>query len=458
MAKIWYNISTNESEENGMNPFRHLMCAGVLILGLTGCSAATKKPMATKSPNDSITYEKGADFTGVVKSVDTEQKKISFYNVLLEEDEEYEYSGGTRIYSENDRDMSISEVQLGEVYDIYQSEQGLKVVKMKQTEDITEQEEVRVSVNQDEKQLTVADVTYAYTDHLVVLSEGRQIQPMEITPSDEVTFRGVKGRAYSLVVTKGHGYIEPTKYSDFLGGQLTVQGEAILPIGENMLLTVPEGTQTISMVNGDLTGEASVLVKRGQVTKVNMKQYQSQMPDTGRVKFEIEPEGAELYINGTLTDYSKRVSLKYGNHSIRVVLEGYNEYSGIITVKDAGPTCRINLAEEKAEVASEDDNTANSSVSEKDSSDSDKTSSSTVKTDSEHKITISTPTGAAVYLNGTYKGEAPCSFIKVLGNVTVTLTKEGYTTKSYTIEISDDSKDVNWSFPDLEKKSSNGSG
>lgn len=456
MAKLWYNISTNESEENRMNPFRHLMCVGALVLGLTGCSVATKKPVATESPNESITYEKGADFTGVVKSVDLEQKRIRFYNVLLEGDEEYEYSGGTEIFSKNDRDMSISEVQPGEVYDIYQSEQEPKVVKMKQTEDITEQKEVRVSINQDEKRLTVADVTYAYTDHLVVLSEGKEIQPMEITPSDEVTFRGVKGRAYSIVVTKGHGYIEPTKYSDFLGGQLTVQGEAILPIGENMLLTVPEGTQTISMVNGDLTGEASVLVKRGQVTKVNMKQYQSQMPDTGRVKFEIEPEGAELYINGTLTDYSKRVSLKYGSHSIRVVLEGYNEYSGVITVKDAGPTCVINLAEEKAEVSSEDDSSANSSVSDNDSSNSDKTDTSTVKTDSNHKITVSTPTGAAVYLNGTYKGVAPCSFTKALGSVTVTLTKEGYTTKSYTIEISDDSKDVNWSFPDLEKAGSSG--
>lgn len=440
-----------------MNPFRHLICMGVLVLGLTGCSAATKKPVATEQPNASITYEKGADFTGVVKSVDLDQKRIRFYNVLVEEEEEYEYSGGTEIYSKNDRDMSISEVQQGEVYDIYQSSQGTKVVKMKQSESVTQQEEVRVSVNQDEKRLTVADVTYAYTDNLVVLSEGKEIKPMEITPSDEVTFRGVKGRAYSIVVTRGHGYIEPTKYSDFMGGQLIVQGEAILPVQGNMLLTVPEGTQSLSMVNGDLISEASVLVKRGQVTKINMKQYQSQMPDTGRVKFKIEPEGAELYINGTLTDYSKRVPLKYGSHSIRVVLEGYNEYSGVITVKDAGPTCRINLSEEKAEVVSDNNSSSDSSVSE-DSSDSDKSGASAVKTDADHKITVSTPAGAAVYLDGTYKGEAPCSFTKVLGNITVTLAKEGYTTKSYTIEISDDNKDVSWSFPDLEKQTGSGSG
>lgn len=439
-----------------MNPFRQLLCVGVLVLALTGCSATSSDPVQTPSPDDGITYEKGSDFTGVVKAIDTDLQRISFYNVLMEEDEEYEYSGGTEILSENDQDMSVSEVEPGEVYDIFQSESGPKIVKMKQTESIIEQKEVQVSVNTEEKRLTVADVTYGYSDHLVVLSEGRVIQPMEIAPTDEVTFRGVKGRAYSLVVTKGHGYIEPTKYSDFIGGRLTVQGEAILPISKNMLLTVPEGTQTISMVNGDLTGEVSVLVKRGQVTKVNMKQYQSQMPNTARVKFEIEPEGAELYINGTLTDYSKRVSLKYGSHNIRVVLEGYTEYSGIITIKDAGPTYRINLAEETAEVSTEDDSSSGSSVNSDSSTSGTEKDSTTTKTDDGHTITVSAPTGAAVYLNGTYKGEAPCSFKKVLGSVTVTLSKEGYTTKSYTIEISDDSKDVSWSFPDLEKKSSNG--
>ncbi|MFR1028589.1 MAG: PEGA domain-containing protein [Clostridium sp.] len=63
------------------------------------------------------------------------------------------------------------------------------------------------------------------------------------------------------------------------------------------------------------------------------------------------------------------------------------------------------------------------------------------------------PVGAAVYVNGTYKGEVPCSFTKVIGNVTLSLTKDCYETKTYAVEISDDSKDISWSFPDLTKNS-----
>ena len=72
--------------------------------------------------------------------------------------------------------------------------------------------------------------------------------------------------------------------------------------------------------------------------------------------------------------------------------------------------------------------------------------------DEDHKITVSAPTGAAIYVNGTYKGKVPCSFTKMIGSLTLSLTQDGYETKSYSVEIADDSKDISWSFPNLEKK------
>ena len=426
----------------------------VLLAGLTGCGSTAKKAEVTNSPEPSVSYEQGADFVGAVGAVDEEQGTMEFYNTTFQTMETYPYTGGTQILTKNNKQMTASEIEPGEVYDVYTSEDGKKVEKMIQNASVTEHEGASLEINQDEKRLTVRGVNYAYNDDLLVFSDGRQIDPLEITPEDEVTLRGMNGQAFSVVVTRGHGYIKPTGYKDFLGGTLTVEGEAIVPVSKEMLLMVPEGQQKMSMVNGDLTGEVEVQVKRGQVTKVDMKKYQSQMPDTARVTFEIQPQGAELYVNGSLTDYSKKVPLKYGNHFIKVVLEGYNDYSGVVTIKDAGPTIRINLAEQEAQVDSSDGSSSDSSVS----SDSDSSSSQSEqeKTDTDHKITVSAPAGAAVYINGTYKGVAPCSFTKVIGSVTLTLTKEGCTTKSYSVTITDDAQDVSWSFPDLEAASSQG--
>lgn len=438
-----------------MRFLKYLGCLTVVFLCLTGCGVAKGTPVSTATSPAAETPAQETGTTGVVKKIDTAAQKITFYNVSFNTVEEYQYSGGTEILSQNSVDKSMSQVEPGQVYRYVTGSGSQMLTRMQEASDIQQLQEASVTVDAEKRQITVnGDTTYAYTDNLVVLSDGESIEPLEILDSDQVTFRGVKGLAYSLVVTKGHGYIKPTGYKDFLGGTLTVEGEAIVPVSKEMLLMVPEGQQKMSMVNGDLTGEVEVQVKRGQVTKVDMKKYQSQMPDTARVTFEIQPQGAELYVNGSLTDYSKKVPLKYGNHSIKVVLEGYNDYSGVVTIKDAGPTIRINLAEQEAQVDSSDGSSTDSSVS----SDSDSSSSQSEqeKTDTDHKITVSAPAGAAVYINGTYKGVAPCSFTKVIGSVTLTLTKEGCTTKSYSVTITDDAQDVSWSFPDLEAASSQG--
>lgn len=448
---LWYNKSPQMSEMAGVD-MRAAKTVGMffLMLLLSGCSAASA-PSPTEVPNSSVTYVEGADFTGVIQQIDTTAKKIRFYNTIMDDQEEYSYTGGTTILSKNGRSMSMDEVSVGEVYDITNTKDGTRITKMEQNKDVIEVEDAKIRVDKDAGQIVVDDVTYAYTKYLVARSEDKDIDPMEITSSDRVTFRGVKGKAYSIEVTKGHGYIEPVNDKDFYGGVLTVEGEAILPVSQAMLLTVPEGTLKVSLVNGDLSASTTVEVKRGKVTKLNVAKYQNQVPDTGRITFDIQPAGAELYVNGSLVDSSKPVSLKYGNHSVKVTLEGYNDYSGVIQVKDSSATVRINLSEETADVESDSDSEKSSSVS----SSSDSSSSNEEKSvDSAHTITVSAPEGAAVYVDGTYKGEAPCSFPKVLGSVTVTLTKKGYVTKSYSVELADDSLDVSWSFPDLEESDS----
>lgn len=443
-----------------------VLCAAAASLCMAGCSVSGRRPAATEAPNSNVTYIEGADFVGVVKAIDKDLGTVTLYNTSFEGTGDYTYSGATEITSKNNRAMVMDEVSVGEAYEIYTGDDGNKIQKMKELSDLVVAENAKVYVDSAQKRLTVQGVTYAYTDNLIAYSEGQYIDPMEITNGDRVTFRGVTGQAYSLVVTRGHGYIKPKKYNDFVGGKLIVHGEAILPVSKNMLLTVPEGTQEITMANGEFTGTATVQVKRGQVTTVDMSRFTELSPDVARVKFEIEPEGAELYVNGSLVDYHKPVTLRYGNHSVQVVLEGYNDYTGILTVREANPTVKINLSQETAEVES-DEEESNTSVSsnDKDDDDSKETSGSSggknttsgnstsdADFDTDHTISVSAPKGAAVYVNGTYKGQIPCEFMKMLGGITLTLSMDGCVTKSYQIEIPDDSQDITWSFPDLAKK------
>lgn len=424
--------------------YRWMALCLVVCLVVSGCGKTSRQPLATDNPNASVTYEKGRDFVGVIKIADHENKKFTVYNTIFEEEAVYEYSGGTEILTKNGKQISSESLEVGQVVDVYLDPETKRLTRLQLSGDILEYENVKdLVVNTDESYIEIDDVRYKYGSGFTVFSNGVPVDIQEVARTDEVTFRGVKGKAYSLVVTRGHGYIKPKKYKDFIGGTMTVDGVMILPVTEKMLVPVPEGTYEVSMKNGDFIGGRTVSVERDKQFVLDMSLFKSTVANMGQVIFDIDPLGAELYVNGSLADYSKPVSLKYGKHSVRVALDGYTTYIGVIDVQSANPTVKISLSDEEAEVADDSDET---SVSKEDSSTNNRVSE---QYDNLHNITVSAPLGASVYMDGTYKGIAPCSFAKKIGSVTITLSMGGYVTKSYTMTTLDDSKDVQWSFPDL---------
>ena len=113
------------------------------------------------------------------------------------------------------------------------------------------------------------------------------------------------------------------------------------------------------------------------------------------------------------------------------------------------PLFHIELTEESSSVATSTPEPTSSSSSNSSHSDS---STVTKKIDSDHTIMVTAPEGAEVFLDNVYKGLAPCTFVKVIGSQTITLSDTGYVTKSYSVDILDDNKDVKLSFADLAKE------
>lgn len=99
----------------------------VLLAGLTGCGSTAKKAEVTNSPEPSVSYEQGADFVGAVGAVDEEQGTMEFYNTTFQTMETYPYTGGTQILTKNNKQMTASEIEPGEVYDVYTSEDGKRL-------------------------------------------------------------------------------------------------------------------------------------------------------------------------------------------------------------------------------------------------------------------------------------------------------------------------------------------
>ena len=131
-------------------------------------------------------------------------------------------------------------------------------------------------------------------------------------------------------------------------------------------------------------------------------------------------------------------------------MTGYQTYSGILDVEEASKTISISLTDEEESEASATPSASSTPAASSSSSDSSSDSNTvTKKIDSGHTITVSAPEGASVYLDNVYKGMAPCTFTKVIGSQTITLSETGKVTKSYTVDILDDDKNTKLSFADL---------
>ena len=78
----------------------------------------------------------------------------------------------------------------------------------------------------------------------------------------------------------------------------------------------------------------------------------------------------------------------------------------------------------------------------------------TVTADGTWRVKVNAPASAEVYVDGNYVGLAPVSFPKKAGSHVISLRRSGYQTRSYTIQVDEEEKDMELSFSELVKKES----
>ncbi len=443
----------------------YLCMAGLLLVMLfvvTACGGYESKPKPTEVSDPMETADAESDsnsmkFRGIIKGIEngTENNTVTLYNLDYDNDIQLVCSVGTSVYNANETLTTINSLEPGCIVNVTYNPATLRAVTVMPEPDAWSYNDiVNWSVDVDKHVFTIADTKYQFNSTVMVLNDGKTQDIMCLNSVDKLKVYGIGKKIHSIIVEEGHGYIRPANYDDFVGGTVSVGYILNKPVSEDMLLVVREGKYEVTMKNGSLSGTKMVEVLRDQESLLDMNEFKSVQGNSASVSFDITPQGADLYINGRITDYSEPVSLNYGDYEVVVSLTGYTTYSGVLSIQSPNPTVNINLSEEVADIDenvadnqnTSDNNTTGNGTSSTTASESD---GSSAKYDKEHSIIINAPEGAEVYLNGTYKGVVPCAFPKQIGTQTITLSKSGYKTQSYTVVISDDSQDISWNFPEL---------
>lgn len=429
-----------------------ICCIIITLFAVVFTSCSTIRRTRTGGKNVAVSPEPDTQtITGIVIQNDTETKRLQIRELESDVISTLTYDAASLIQDKYKEERYGEEVSVGMILQANYQGDNAKLVSAEVPADVWEYQGVqKFSFSSDENMLRVAGSKYQYSGMTFFSADDIEIEPMEFTSEDVVTIRGIGIHVYSVVQTAGHGYIRLANHDSFIGGIAELDNSMFVPVSENTLITAPEGTYRLTLVKKGASATKTVKVEKNKEVTVDFSDYQEVVTQNiSEVTFDIKPEGTELYLNGTAVDYSTPITLTYGKYNITVALTGYETYTGVLELAKPTVPIRIELAGKKA--SSKSTPKPSATPSSDNTNDDDKV---TKKIDSNHTITVSAPEGAEVYLDNVYKGMAPCSFTKVIGSQTITLSDTGYVTKSYPVDILDDDKNVKLSFADLVKEDS----
>lgn len=431
-------------------------------VGFIGCG---KKKEAVITPGSSITpppsksvtelsvnNENEITMTGVLTYLNTDDLKMHYVDISSGTEYEVSYTGGTDIQNKYGKIKAAETMEPGEIYDVICDKNG-KAKSIYGSKDAWERTGITgLTFDENSRRITLGSKEFIYESYSVVLSEAEKISIAQIVEQDEVTLRGVDNKVYSVNVDNGHGYLSLTGIDSFVGGYLTIGKNQLLGVGKNMLVTVPVGTHTISLQKGNLVGSKTVAISKDEVASLDFSECTTEAVRMGTIQFSVTPANAIMTIDGEKVDFSKPVSLAYGTHRVVLQANYYDTYIGTLVVAGDYTDIVIDMTPTSNSTTKSTSST-NATTKSSSQTTTSKTGANTPTTSTDltagYSVNVTTPEGATLYVDGVSKGTIPCSFEKSSGTKTITLSKEGYKTVSYTITINNTTGDVSYAFPDM---------
>ena len=382
--------------------------------------------------------------TAILVDINSVDNTVTLLNLDLGKQYTLSVDGTTRYTDKYGKAISLEQLGEGDIVDVTFLKTKKHLTTMQLSRSAWQYDDVeRYELNTVRREVTIGEEVFKLSRDTRYFSQGHSIEEMDLNPSDILTFHGIDTTVLSVTVEKGHGYLRLVNDENFIGGWLEIGQEQIVRITEDMLVTVPEGSYQVDISYNGGGGTKNVVINRNEETALDIGDLEVAEAQYGMVLFSMNPSGAELYIDGSQADPSQPITLEYGIHQIIAKADGYKSLTQYLRV--AQESAGVDVELDKADSDSDSDESTGSSTS----TSSTATSATSDTTTTYYRVHIDAPENVEVYLDGNYVGISPCSFKKTSGSHVITLRKSGYETRSYTVQVDEEKKDVSYSFVDL---------
>lgn len=431
----------------------------MIVLSISGCGQASTAGTAQNTVTLQTTEESDRVDTGfavtnpdsydsadtaVLVDINSVDNTVTLLNLDLGKQYTLSVDGTTRYTDKYGKAISLEQLGEGDIVDVTFLKTKKHLTTMQLSRSAWQYDDVeRYELNTVRREVTIGEEVFKLSRDTRYFSQGHSIEEMDLNPSDILTFHGIDTTVLSVTVEKGHGYLRLVNDENFIGGWLEIGQEQIVRITEDMLVTVPEGSYQVDISYNGGGGTKSVVINRNEETTLDIGDLEVAEAQYGMVLFSMNPSGAELYIDGSQVDPSQPITLEYGIHQIIAKADGYKSLTQYLRV--AQESAGVDVELDKVDSDSDSDESTGSSAS----TSSTATSATSDTTTTYYRVHIDAPENVEVYLDGNYVGISPCSFKKTSGSHVITLRKSGYETRSYTVQVDEEKKDVSYSFVDL---------
>ncbi len=444
---------------------------GCMICLLSGCSFFDPGGIQEVKPavhTGVVTVVPGmydSEDTAIVIQKNTQEATIQFQNLSTGKRYMLTYDGATQIQDKYEQALSLDQVELGSIVRarFYKPKKLLASIQV-DAQALHFEELTGYVLDSMRGTLSIGETVYNLNRNLTILSEGKEVELIDVNQLDVLSVWGYNNQIYSINVEQGHGYLRLQNDTYFVDGWIEIGQKIIRQITEDMLIVVPEGKMTVKVSHNGSSATQEITFARNEEMAWDLGDIEITEVQKGKIIFTLEPVDATVLIDGDEVNTSKPVELEYGVHKMTVKAQGYHTVSQYIKVREPSANIGIELDVDENATVSEETESDEANESKEDSSkkaseekDTEKegtdtkteSKKTTTTSDSEYQVHIESPEGVEVYVDGNYIGIAPISMDKEIGNFVITLRKTGYQTRSYTVQIDDGDQDVNYSFAEL---------
>lgn len=420
--------------------FTMIFLTACAVQGENGSSKKENSPGAETEPDTGyiVTGPESYDSfdTPLVVRTDETGHTITFLNFDTGKYYTLNIDGVSKFYDKYGKVLSFAQVAPGDLVDVLFLKDTKHLVKLNLSASAWEYENIeKYSIDDRRKEVSVGNEIFKLSKDAVFFSNGRRIDRMELSDGDVLTFEGIGSTVLCVKVEKGHGYLRLTNAENFVGGWIELGSKQIRKITSDMLITAPEGSYQVHISYKGNGGTKNVVINRDEETTLDIGDFKVTEVQRGKVGFVLKPETAKLYIDGTETDVSVPAVLEFGIHQVTVKAEGYQTLTQYLRVGEDSADVEIEMEPIRQTVSGNDTEKQTQTAAEE-----------------SFKISVDSPTGAEVYVDGNYVGMSPVSFKKTAGTHVIILRKNGYETRSYTIQVDEEKRDISYSFAEMEEK------